>query len=248
MKLPEFFKENKKAAIAFSGGTDSVYLLYEAIRSGADIRAYYVKTAFQPQFEFEDALRAAELLHADIKILETDILSQPLVAENSEKRCYYCKKTLMSLIIREAEKDGYGLCLDGTNASDSADDRPGMAALHELKVRSPLRECGLTKPEIRRLSEQAGLFTWNKPAYACLATRIPAGTALTQEMLAGTEAAETYLFFLGIRDFRVRRVGNAAKIQVPEAQLELILENRVKILEEFKKYYSSVLLDLNPRE
>lgn len=247
MNLSEFFYENKKAAIAFSGGVDSVYLLYEAVRSGADVRAYYVKSAFQPRFELEDALRAAEFLHADIKILETDILSQPYVAGNPVNRCYYCKKAIFTLISQEAEKDGYRLLLDGTNASDSADDRPGMAALRELKVRSPLRECGLTKPEIRRLSEEAGLFTWNKPAYACLATRIPAGTEITQEMLAKTEAAENYLFSLGLADFRVRMFGNAAKIQVPETQLEAVLNNREKILEELKKYYPSVLLDLEVR-
>ena len=122
-----------------------------------------------------------------------------------------------------------------------------MQALRELAVRSPLRECGLTKPEIRRLSKEAGLFTHDKPAYACLATRIPTGDAITPEKLARTEDAETYLHSLGLRDFRVRTLGNLARIQVTESDLETVLKNREVILSHLKKLYSGVMLDLEVR-
>ena len=123
-----------------------------------------------------------------------------------------------------------------------------MRAVRELSVFSPLRLCGLTKEEIRRLSKEAGLFTWNKPAYACLATRIPAGEEITEEKLAATEAAEVYLSAQGFTDFRVRRMGNLAKLQVPESQIACVIENRERILQELKKYYAGVVLDLEPRK
>ena len=247
MTLTEFFHENQKAAIAFSGGVDSAYLLYAALQSGADVRAYYVKSAFQPQFELDDARRLAEALSADMRVLDVDILADKTVAVNPPDRCYHCKRRIFSAIASAAAADGYTLLLDGTNASDDAGDRPGMRALRELSVRSPLRECGLTKPEIRRLSREAGLFTWDKPAYACLATRVPAGERLTAEKLENTERAEDFLFSLGFADFRVRLFNGAARLQLPAEQLPRLLERRAEILSELKKTYSAVMLDLEVR-
>ena len=247
MTLTEFFHENQKAAIAFSGGVDSAYLLYAALQSGADVRAYYVKSAFQPQFELEDAWRLAETLSADMRVLDVDILADETVAANPPDRCYHCKRRIFSAIASAAAADGYTLLLDGTNASDDAGDRPGMRALRELSVRSPLRECGLTKSEIRRLSREAGLFTWDKPAYACLATRVPAGERLTAEKLENTERAEDFLFSLGFTDFRVRLFNGAARLQLPAEQLPRLLERRAEILSELKKTYSAVVLDLEVR-
>lgn len=247
MTLTEFFHENQKAAIAFSGGVDSAYLLYAALQSGADVRAYYVKSAFQPQFELDDARRLAETLSADMRVLDVDILADETVAANPSDRCYHCKRRIFSAIASAAAADGYTLLLDGTNASDDAGDRPGMRALRELSVRSPLRECGLTKPEIRRLSREAGLFTWDKPAYACLATRVPAGERLTAEKLENTERAEDFLFSLGFADFRVRLFNGAARLQIPAEQLPRLLERRAEILSELKKTYSAVVLDLEVR-
>lgn len=247
MTLTEFFHENQKAAIAFSGGVDSAYLLYAALQSGADVRAYYVKSAFQPQFELDDARRLAETLSADMRVLDVDILADETVAANPPDRCYHCKRRIFSAIASAAAADGYTLLLDGTNASDDAGDRPGMRALRELSVRSPLRECGLTKPEIRRLSREAGLFTWDKPAYACLATRVPAGERLTAEKLENTERAEDFLFSLGFADFRVRLFNGAARLQLPAEQLPQLLERRAEILSELKKTYSAVVLDLEVR-
>ncbi len=247
MSLSNFFAEYRRVALAFSGGVDSAYLLYAAKQYGSEVRAYYVKSAFQPQFELEDAKRLANELHTDIKIIEVDVLSSPEIVSNPDNRCYYCKKRIFTAIEQEARKDGFTVLLDGTNASDDEGDRPGMRALRELSVRSPLRECGLTKADIRRLSNEAGLFTWDKPAYACLATRIPAGESITKEKLTATEKAEGYLFSLGFTDFRIRMMGDTAKIQLPEAQLGLLLENRAGIIAELKKYYRSVLLDLEVR-
>ena len=247
MTLTEFFHENQKAAIAFSGGVDSAYLLYAALQSGADVRAYYVKSAFQPQFELDDARRLAETLSADMRVLDVDILADETVAANPPDRCYHCKRRIFSAIASAAAADGYTLLLDGTNAADDAGDRPGMRALRELSVRSPLRECGLTKPEIRQLSREAGLFTWDKPAYACLATRVPAGERLTAEKLENTERAEDFLFSLGFADFRVRLFNGAARLQLPAEQLPRLLERRAEILSELKKTYSTVMLDLEVR-
>ena len=248
MDLQTFFQEHPKVAVAFSGGVDSSYLLYAALSAGADVTAYYVKSAFQPAFELEDAKRLAAQLHADMRILEADILSCAEVTANPPNRCYFCKKQIFSAIAARAEEDGHTLILDGTNASDDAGDRPGMKALAELSVRSPLRECGLTKTEIRRLSKDAGLFTWDKPAYACLATRIPSGTVITAELLEKTEKAESFLTDMGFTDFRVRLADGAAKLQVPAGQMEKVMKNRESILNELKKYYSAVTLDLEARD
>ncbi len=247
MELPTFFKTYPKVAIAFSGGVDSAYLLYAAKKCGADVRAYYVKSAFQPQFELEDAKRLALELKADMTVLELDILADKTVTSNPANRCYYCKNRIFTAIKKAAHADGYTILLDGTNASDNATDRPGMQALKELSVLSPLRECGLTKNDIRRLSKEAGLFTWDKPAYACLATRISTGETITAEKLSRTEAAEDYLFSLGFSDFRVRSVEDTAKIQLPKNHFALLLEQREKITAELKKYYKSVTLDLEAR-
>lgn len=247
MTLLAFFKENPKAALGFSGGVDSSYLLYAGVQAGADIHPYYIKTAFQPQFELDDAERLCAQLGVPLTVLELDVLKNEAVTANPPDRCYHCKTALFGALSARALADGYTLLLDGTNASDDAGDRPGMRALKELHVCSPLRECGLTKAEIRRLSREAGLFTWDKPAYACLATRIPSGDAITAEKLLATERAEAFLFSLGLTDFRVRNYHGAARLQFPEAQLNAVLAHRAEILQELKKDYPAVLLDLEVR-
>ena len=247
MTLQDFFKDNKKVALAFSGGVDSAYLLYAAIQAGCDIYAYYVKSAFQPEFELEDAKRLAKELKVNMTVLELDVLSDSNITANPANRCYFCKKKIFSKIIEAAKADGYDVIIDGNNASDDADDRPGMKAVQELAIISPLRECGLTKGEIRNLSKEAGLFTWNKPAYACLATRIPTGVKITAEKLHATEISEKALSDLGFTDFRIRLSGNNAKIQVREEQLKKLLIYRKEILEKLKPYYTSVTVDLEVR-
>lgn len=245
MTLQDFFEQHKKAAIAFSGGADSAYLLYAAMRYGTDIRAYYVKTQFQPAFELADARRLAEGLGAKLTVLFQDALADERVAENPKDRCYHCKRALFDGILRAAARDGYALILDGTNASDDALDRPGIRALREMGVRSPLRECGLSKGEIRRLSKEAGLFTWDKPAYACLATRIPTGQPITQELLSRIESAEDALFALGFTDFRVRVFHGCARLQLPISQMGRAVEQRERILAALGGLFEGVFLDFD---
>lgn len=248
MELKQFFGENPSVAVAFSGGVDSAYLLYAAVKYARRVKAYYVQSAFQPRFEREDALRLAEQLGVDMQILDVDILCSPRIADNPADRCYHCKKLLFSRILEAANADGFPVLLDGTNASDDSADRPGMRALGELAVRSPLRECALTKDQIRALSKECGLFTHDKPAYACLATRIPAGEKITLEKLKRTEAAESDLQELGLRDFRVRCQENMAKLQVTQKDLETVLRHREAILEMLGKHYDGVVLDLEVRK
>ncbi len=248
MTLDEFFKENPKVAIAFSGGVDSAYLLYEAKRSGAEVIAYYVSSQFQPEFELEDAKRIARFTDCEMKVLKVDVLCDPAVASNPKDRCYHCKRRIFSTILEAAEKDGFTTVLDGTNYSDDIADRPGYRALGELKVLSPLRLCGLTKAEIRKRSREAGLFTWNKSAYACLATRIPTGEQITAEKLEMTERAEELLFSMGFDDFRVRYLDGFARIQVRASQLAKLVDCRDRIEHELGKDYKGVLLDLETRD
>ena len=243
MNLNDFFNDNPKSALAFSGGVDSAYLLYAAIESGADVHAYYVKTDFQPEFEFEDAKRLASELGAEMTVIYLDVLGDPEVEANPKDRCYHCKKHIFRAIIDKALKDGYDLILDGTNASDDIADRPGVRALREYGVRSPLRECGLTKDMIRELSREAGLFTWDKPAYACLATRIQTYQKITYRDLKAVEACEGFMADLGFRDFRVRVRGDKAIVQIREEDFDRYSADKDEIEGTIIRYFDSVSLD-----
>ena len=247
MTLEQFFQENPRCALGFSGGVDSAYLLYAGVKAGADIRPYFIKTAFQPAFELADARKLAEGLGVEVTVLELDALADPRVAANPADRCYFCKQNLFRTLKERAIADGYPVLLDGTNASDEAGDRPGMRALTELSVRSPLRECGLTKAEIRARSREAGLFTWDKPAYACLATRVPAGETITADILARVEGAEDALFRLGYTDFRVRVFHGAARLQLPRGQMERAVREAEELRQALKPYFTPILLDLEGR-
>ena len=247
MTLEQFFQENPRCALGFSGGVDSAYLLYAGVRARADIRPYFIKTAFQPAFELADARKLAAGLGVEVTVLELDALADPRVAANPADRCYYCKQNLFRTLKDRAIADGYPVLLDGTNASDEAGDRPGMRALAELSVRSPLRECGLTKAEIRARSREAGLFTWDKPAYACLATRVPAGETITADILARVEGAEDALFRLGYTDFRVRVFHSAARLQLPRGQMERAVREAEELRQALKPYFTPILLDLEGR-
>jgi len=244
VNLREFFESCPKVALAFSGGCDSAYLYYAARACGADICAYYVRSQFQPAFELADALRLAP----DMKIIELDVLADARVRENPAGRCYFCKRAILSAILSAARADGFVCVIDGTNASDDASDRPGMRALREMQVLSPLRECGVTKAQVRELSGNAGLFTWNKPAYACLATRIPVGVAIEEEMLRRVERAEAALAALGFSDFRVRMQGNAARLELTAAGMSMLMERREQVLSALEEDFDEVVMDLRPRK
>ncbi len=257
MDLQKFFEAHRRVAVAFSGGVDSAYLLYTAKNYAETVRAYYVKSAFQPEFEFNDAVRLARELEVELSIIQIDVLNNQTITNNPQNRCYFCKQIIFSEIIKRASADGFMYLLDGTNASDDADDRPGMKALKELNVLSPLRKCGLTKMEIRRLSHEAGLFTWDKPSYACLATRIPVGCKITNERLVVIEQSENFMMSLGFKNFRVRLMENSAgknlnkkpiaKIEITKAQVPLLLQHYEEINSKLKMDFDKVLLDLEMR-
>jgi len=248
MTLREFFEENPVCAVAFSGGVDSAVLLSAAAAYGRKAAAYFVRTVFQPGFELEDARETAGRLGVELRVLEADILAVPEVAANPADRCYYCKRALFTRLLEEAARDGFPVVVDGCNASDDAGDRPGMRALAELGIRSPLRECGIGKAEVRRMAREAGLRVWDKPSYACLATRVPAGTAVSAAALARVERGETALMALGFSDLRLRLRGEDGLLQVREEQLELARRLLPEIRERLAGDFRTVWLDEAPRE
>lgn len=247
MTIQEFFTDHPETALAFSGGVDSAYLMWAAKTYGRRLTAYYVKTPFQPDFEYADAVRLAQELGVTMKTIRMNVLEDETVRKNPKNRCYFCKQKIFNAILSAAKADGFSLLMDGTNASDDAGDRPGMQALKELHVLSPLRMCGLTKDEIRKRSKEAGLFTHDKPAYACLATRIPAGTEITLDALQRTQWAEGILMNMGFSDFRVRNFGNAARIQVKKEDFQRVIAHAEEIENTLKEKYDGVLLDLAAR-
>lgn len=248
MTLREFFEENPVCAVAFSGGVDSAVLLSAAAAYGRKTAAYFVRTVFQPVFELQDARETAGRLGVELRVLEADILAVPEVAANPADRCYYCKRALFTRLLEEAARDGFPVVLDGGNASDDAGDRPGMRALAELGIRSPLRECGIGKAEVRRMAREAGLRVWDKPSYACLATRVPAGMAISAAALERVERGETALMALGFSDLRLRLREEDGLLQVREEQLELARRLLPEIRERLAGDFRTVWLDDVPRE
>ncbi len=247
MDLQTFFAQHPRTALAFSGGTDSAYLLCAALASGAQVRPYFVRTRFQPAFELADARRLCAELGVKLTVLEADVLACREIAANSPDRCWHCKRLLFTRLCEQAAADGFPTVIDGTNASDDAGDRPGMRALRELGILSPLRECGITKGEVRRRSRQAGLFTADKPSYACLATRIPAGEPITAALLQKIEAAEERVSNLGFTGFRVRIFHSCARLQLTTGQMPLAVELREELQKALRPDFDGVLLDLAPR-
>lgn len=184
--IKEFFEENSRVAVAFSGGTDSCYLLHMARKYGAEVIAYFIKSQFQSEEELRIAREFAASEGAVLKVIFTDVLDVGNVKDNPPDRCYQCKTNMFQLMKLEATKDGIPVILDGSNASDSEERRPGMKALREQGIRSPLRECGLTKEDVLRNAEEEGLSPWLKPKVVCPAVKLPFGEELTVQKLEET--------------------------------------------------------------
>lgn len=231
-------------AVAFSGGVDSTYLLHEAVKAGKEkVTALIMKTPSVPERELDEAVAFCKSRGISFFVLPADPFSAAGFRENGRDRCYICKHFLFSALLEKAKEEGIPFVADGTNADDRKEFRPGLRALKELDIRSPLAEAGLTKKEIRELSEKEGLPTWNKPSFSCLATRFPYGEELTVEKLRRTEAAENLLAELGFTQRRVRVHGNLARIEVLPAEIPLLLERRDMIssrLEELGFLYTTV--------
>lgn len=247
-RLNRFFAEHPRAALAFSGGVDSAYLFYAASRADCDVQAFFVDSAFQPAFELADARRLAQTLRRELKVVELDILACPEAAANGPRRCYYCKRAIFSALWQEARRFGCELLLDGNNASDDAGDRPGMQACRELQVVSPLREAGLTKADIRALSREAGLFTWDKPSYSCLATRVAQDQTITKDLLQRIESGENTLMELGFSDFRLRVRGECALLQVTAGQMDKARSAWDTIERRLNPLFPQINLDKEPRK
>ncbi len=248
MTLKDFFHHHSDVAIAFSGGVDSSYLLYEGKKHCKRVTAYYVKSQFQPEFEYQDALKLASKLDVDLRIIELDVLANSTIKSNPSNRCYHCKNEIFTAIIENAKKDGFTTIIDGTNASDSENDRPGMKALTELNVLSPLRLCSLTKDNVRKLSRVANLFTWNKYSYSCLATRISTNNEITTTLLNKIEICENALRNLGFSDFRLRVNNNIAVLQITNNDFEKFTKHIKEIENTIKIHFEKVHLDLEMRK
>lgn len=238
--LTTFFAAHPRLALAFSGGCDSTFLLWCGLSCGADVRAYLLRTPFESHTDLNGAVDTALTLGANLTILPENLLDRPAISANQPDRCYHCKTVLFTRLRSVAALDDRTILIDGTNASDDPVLRPGMRALAELGVISPLRDAGLTKKEIRQRSQNAGLPTWDMPSNSCLATRIPTGTPLTAADLARTERAEAAIAALGLKNFRVRLRDGVALIQTQPEQDTLLAKLKPRITELLAADYRSV--------
>jgi uncharacterized protein len=215
VKLRQYIKSTGGIAIAFSGGVDSSFLVAVAAKElGDKAIAITAKSAAFPVREYELAKGLAAEYGIRHITVEFDEMSVEGFRKNPKDRCYHCKKAIFSRIKQEAHNNGIEIVCDGSNVDDLSDYRPGMRALSELSIVSPLREAGLTKQEIRRLSKEMGIKIWDMPAYACLASRIPYDEEITRDKLKMVELAEQYLMDLGFKQIRVRCHNYLARIEV----------------------------------
>ena len=247
-RLKKILRSMESVVIAYSGGVDSTFLAKAAKDElGDGSLAVTARSETYVQSEFEQAKRLAETWGFRHLVIETKELEYPNYARNPVDRCYHCKSGLFSELKRVAREQGMKWVADGSNADDLKDYRPGLRALQELEIRSPLREAGLSKADIRTLSRSLGLETWNKPAVACLGSRFPYGTEITLEKLSMLERAEIFLHGLGLSQVRVRHHDSLARIEVLPGDIQRLSEPglREKVVQAFKEIgYVYVALDL----
>ncbi|MGL5694048.1 MAG: ATP-dependent sacrificial sulfur transferase LarE [Peptostreptococcaceae bacterium] len=226
--LKNMLKELGSIAIAYSGGVDSNFLLKVASDTlGENAIAVTLHAMMHSSREIEEAIEYAKSFNVKHEVIEIDNFDNREFLENGPLRCYFCKKEVFSKVIEVAKANNIKYVADGTNLDDLGDYRPGLKAIEELNVMSPLKECGFTKEDIRILSKELNLKTFNKPAFACLATRIPCGTKITNEKLRMIEKSEEYLVELGFNQFRVRLHEDIARIEVGQYEIHKFFTNDI---------------------
>ena len=244
--LLDSLRKMGSAAAAFSGGVDSTFLLVAAQEAlGDKVIAITARSCFFPERELEEAsafCKNREIRHI---IFSEEPLASEDIRKNPPNRCYLCKRELFSAMLRISGENSMAELVEGSNTDDTGDYRPGLMAIAELGVRSPLREAGLSKSEIRQLSREMGLPTWEKPSFACLASRFPYGEELTAEKLAMVDKAEQFLMENGFSQVRVRIHGSLARIELLPEDISRLLSVREKVCAELKSCgFSYVSLDL----
>ena len=242
--------------VAYSGGVDSALVMavaYEQLggrsptaAQGEGALACIGVSPSYPAREMRDAVALAEEIGVPFRLVETEEYLDPNYAANPSNRCYFCKSELHNRLHEILQTEDWGIVCDGTNASDTGDFRPGAVAARERGVRSPLLEAGITKPEVRAIARHLGLPVWDKPAMACLSSRVPHGTPIDSQLLRQIEAAEDVLVALGLSQFRVRHHGEIARLELPPEEFQTIIAHHQEIVAGVKAAgYRFVTLDLD---